>query len=188
MRVFILLGHPDAASLNARIANAYATAAMAAGHEVRRQDIGALAFDPVLRAGYADLPPLEPDLVAAQEALAWCDRFVLIYPMWWGGLPALLKGWIDRVLLPGFAFRYHEGDPWWDRFLTGKTAHIISTSDCPALYARFWYRDADFTMLKRAILGFCGIKTVKTRRIGRVKYLDAALREKLVADIARLAV
>lgn len=187
MRIFILLGHPDTESFNGEIADAYEVAARAAGHEVRRQDVGALAFDPLLPHGYKAPVPLEPDLVAAQENLAWCERFVLVYPMWWGSMPALLKGWFDRVLLPGFAFKYHDADPWWDRYLTGKTAHIIATSDCPALYARFWYRDGDLIGLKRAILGFCGIKTVKTRRIGRVKYLDRAARDKAIEAVAAMA-
>ncbi|MBB5984465.1 NAD(P)H-dependent oxidoreductase [Sphingobium lignivorans] len=187
MRIFILLGHPDAASFNGRIADAYEAAARAAGHEVRRQDVGALAFDPILRRGHRDPPPVEPDVAAAQQALMWCERFVLVYPMWWGGMPALLKGWIDRVLMPGFAFRYHDADPWWDRHLAGRTAHIISTCDCPVLYARWRYRDCDFTGLRHAILGFCGMRTARTKRIGRVKFLDAAAREGALAGVARMA-
>ncbi|WP_443969516.1 NAD(P)H-dependent oxidoreductase [Sphingobium sp. CR28] len=186
MRIFIVLGHPDGESFNAALANAYEAAARAAGHEVRRQDIGALRFDPVLHQGYKDLPPLEPDLAESQASLLWCERLVLIYPMWWGGFPALLKGWLDRVLTPGFAFLYHKKGPGWDRHLSGREAHVISTSDCPALYARLWYRNADFTMLARAILGFCGIRVTQRLRIGRVKFLDAAARDKAIGRVCAM--
>jgi putative NADPH-quinone reductase len=186
MRIFVLMGHPETDSFNGALADAYVAAARRAGHEVRRQDLGRLAFDPVLRGGYADPPPLEPDLIAAQDNLLWCERFMLFYPMWWGGMPALLKGWFDRVLLPSFAFDYHETGSGWDKRLAGRTAQIVSTCDCPVFYARLWYRNSDFTCLKRAILGFCGVKTERILRIGRVKLLDAAARQKAIGKVEAL--
>jgi putative NADPH-quinone reductase len=191
MRIYILLGHPNDTSFNGALADAYEAAAIAAGHEVRRQNLGALHFDAVAAphapgggdAGQAD----NPDLRASQDNLAWCERFVLIYPMWWGHVPALLKGWMEHVLTPGFAFRYHKSDPWWDRLLKGRTAHLIRTSTAPALYARLWYRDCDLVCLKRAVLGYCGVRAVKVRRIGSVGALDATARAKAIDAVARMA-
>ena len=85
---------------------------------------------------------------------------------------SLLKGFIDRVFLPGFAFKYRQGSPWWDKYLTGRSAHVIATMDTPPWYFRLVYKDAGINQIKRTILQYCGISPVKVTRIGRVK--DAA--------------
>ena len=108
-KVLIILGHSQGDSLCAALAKAYQQGAAAAGHEVRLLALGELQFDPLLRHGYGQPQPLEPDLLAAQQAISWAEHLVFAYPIWWGGMPALLKGFIDRVFLPGIAFAY-EGD------------------------------------------------------------------------------
>jgi NAD(P)H dehydrogenase (quinone) len=189
MRIFMLLGHPAATSFNAALADAYETAALAAGHDVRRQNVGALDFDPGALPSAPSAPTGEAmgaDLLASQAHLAWCERFVLIYPMWWGHVPARLKGWMEHVLTPGFAFRYHDQGTGWDSLLSGRTAHLIRTSDAPVFYARLWYRDSDLVCIRRAVLGYCGVKTVRVRRIGRVGAMDAAARARAIAAVARM--
>ncbi len=189
MRIFILLGHPSSQSFNGALADAYAEAARAAGHEVRRQDLGWIDFDPgaIPRATTGDAPPPDAaDLRAAQTNLAWCERFVLVYPMWWGSMPARLKSWFEQVLTPGFAFRYHANDPMWDALLGGREAHILRTSDAPALYARFVYHDCDIVCLRRAILGFCGIRTRRVLRIGGVGRMRPAARKRAIARARRM--
>lgn len=148
--------------------------------------MGELAFDSILWKGGKVAQPLEPDLVQSQQNLDWCERLVLVYPMWWGTFPARLKGWLDRVLEPGFAYRYHDKGPFWDKLLTGRHAHIIRTSDAPSLWVRLVYRDCDLICLRRAVLGFCGIGTRRIWRIGRVKDLDPAGRTKAIAAVARM--
>lgn len=185
MKIYILLGHPDKDSFNGSLANAYEASAKAKGHEVRRQNIGDIKFDPILWKGYKEIQELEPDLLKAQENIKWCDHWVIIYPMWWGSMPALLKGFLDRVLLPGFAFKYHKNDPFWDKYLKGKSAHIIRTSDAPTLWIWWVYRNCDINTLKHATLSFCGIKPVKVSVIGRVRYLSAEQKEKWIKKIQK---
>jgi len=187
MKIYALLGHPDTESFNARILNAYVTAAEACGHEVRVQKLGELQFDPVLWHGYRQKPPLEPDLVAAQENILWCERWVIVYPIWWGTLPALLKGFIDRTLYSGFAYKYHKHDPLWDKLLAGRSAHLITTCDAPSWWIFWRYRNSDLNALKRATLEFCGIKPVRVLRLDRIRFRLPAQEEQLLARVRQLA-
>ena len=104
-RIFVLNGHPAEKSLNRALAEAYASAATAAGHDVRLVHLKDLAFDADFgSAVYKDAKSLEPDLEMFQANVAWSDHIVLTTPMWWGGLPAKLKGLFDRAFMPGWAF------------------------------------------------------------------------------------
>jgi NAD(P)H dehydrogenase (quinone) len=177
MRIYLLLGHPDKDSFCGAIADAYEASAKAAGHEVRRQDLGALSFDPILHHGYKTIQALEPDLVQAQDMLTWCEHWVLVYPMWWGSVPALLKGFFDRVILPGFAFQPHENDPRWDKLLKGRTGHIFRTADGPNIYSLLAYRDSDIATVKNATMQFCGVSPVKVTKFGGVGRASAEKRK-----------
>ncbi len=134
MRILIVQGHPDTESFCSSLARSYQEGAQSAGHECRLLNVGELQFDSNLAHGYRQIQPLEPDLIKAQEWVKWCEHLVVIYPMWWGQMPALLKGFFDRCFLPGFAFKYHANDPFWDRLLKGRSAHMIVTSDAPVFY------------------------------------------------------
>lgn len=184
MNIYILLAHPDKDSFNGRIADAYEKAMLAAGHEVRRQNIGEMQFDPILWKGYGKIQELEPELRLAQEHILWCHKWVIIYPVWWGSVPALFKGFLDRALLPGFAFKYHEKDPFWDGYLGKRSAHVITTSDAPSIWLWWQYSNSDIKAIRKATLEFCGIKPVKVTRIGRMKYLDEQQRNAVIARIA----
>ncbi len=138
MKIYILLAHPNIHSFNGAIADFCEQEAIANGHQVKRQNLGDLRFDPILWKGYNEIQALEPDLQQAQQNLLWCDRWIIVYPVWWGSVPALLKGFLDRVLLPGFAFKYHKKDPFWDKLLQGRSAQLITTSDAPAIW--LWWK------------------------------------------------
>ncbi len=112
---------------------------------------------------------LEPDLLNAWETIQWADHLVWIHPVWWGGLPALMKGFIDRLFSPGLAYKYRENSLWWDKLLKGKTAHIITTIDQPGWYYRLVYGRPSVNQLKKSILEFCGIKPVKVTYLGIVR-------------------
>ena len=104
-RIFILNGHPGPSSITRQAVDRYATAALAEGHVVRLSHLNDLSFDPDRgKAGYANAKPLEPVLEQSLENLEWCSHFVLAFPLWWGGFPAKLKGWIDRVFVNGRTF------------------------------------------------------------------------------------
>jgi len=84
-------------------------------------------------------------------------------------LPAITKGFIDRVFLSGFAFRYWENSVWWDKLLKGKTAHIITTHDQPSVYYWFAFGRSSVNQLKKCTLEFCGIKPVKVTYVGPIR-------------------
>ena len=180
-RILLLLAHPAPSSLCHALAESYRKGAEAAGHEVRFLSLGELAFDPILHDGYNTIQPLEPDLVAAQEAITWAQHLVFVYPNWWGTMPALLKGFFDRVFLPGFAFRYRDDSPFWDRLLTGRSAHLLVTMDTPPWYYRWVFRMPGHNQMKRAILEFSGIKPVKITSFGPVRHATPERREKWLA-------
>lgn len=169
------------------MADAYEKAAVANGHEVRRQNIGSMHFDPVLWKGYREKPPLEPDIKTAQANLLWCEKWVIFYPMWWGSVPAIFKGYLDRVLMPGFAFRYRENSALWDKLLAGRTAEMFSTCDAPVWWVWLQYRNTDVHMMKRAVLGFCGFGPVRHRRFGGLRTSSAEQRDKILQKVAKAA-
>ncbi|RIA46387.1 putative NADPH-quinone reductase [Hephaestia caeni] len=165
MRVLILDGHPDEGRLLSHLLDTY-QAALGAEVEVERIAVRDLAFEPNLRHGYKTVQTLEPDLERVTAAIAACDHLVVGFPMWWGSEPGRLKGLIDRVLLPGFAFRYHQNDPFWDRLLAGRSADTIITTDTPSWYLRFAYGNPVVRRWRGQILGFCGFKPVRILKCG----------------------
>lgn len=188
MKIYILLGHPDKDSLNGVLADAYERAAIEKGHDVRRQNLGEMQFDPILWKGYKTIQELEPDLKTAQENILWCEHWVIFYPIWWGSVPAIFKGFIDRTLYSGFAYKYHEKDPLWDKLLKGRSAQIFTTSDAPWWWIYFAYRSSDINMVKRATLQFCGISPVKTTRFSGVRLSEEKTRLGWIEKVKRSVV
>jgi putative NADPH-quinone reductase len=186
MRIYVLFAHPDTDSFNGRLADAYCAAAMGNGHDVRRQNLFELDFDPILRFGLRRVQPLEDDLITAQANLDWCERLTLFYPVWWGNVPALLKGFFDRTLYSEFTYRHDANDPFWSKLLKGRAAHIVTTSDASATWLRTRYRDSDIYAVRNATLEICGMKPVRVTRIGGVKDLSPAKREKWLTRIASM--
>ena len=184
--ILLILGHPAADSLCAALAQAYAEGARRAGHSVSVLHLRDLRFDPVLHEGYKQIQPLEPDLLAAQAAIRQAQHLVFIYPTWWGGMPALMKGFFDRVFLPGFAFKYREGSPWWDRLLAGRSADVITTMDTPPWFYRLVYGSPGLRQIERTVLRFSGIRPVRITAIGRVKDTPPAWKAKWLARVRRL--
>lgn len=181
-RILVVLGHPNNDSFCGAIAESYIEGAKAAGNEIQLISVGDLSFDPVLHKGYASVQELEPDLAAGQTSIAWAQHMVFVYPIWWGTMPAALKGFIDRVFLPGFAFKYREGSQSWDRLLSGRSAHLLVTMDTPPWYFRWVYRMPGHNQMKRTILEFSGIKPVAISSFGPIKGSDQREREKWLAQ------
>lgn len=181
MKIYLILGHPDKDSFNGALANAFEAGALAYGHDVRRHNLGDLKFDPILWKGYKTIQELEPDLLEAKSNLIWCNHIVIIYPMWWGSVPALLKGFIDRLFHPGFAFKYHDSGPFWDKLLKGRSAYVLCTSDGPWWWLWLKYRNSDKHTLREAILEFCGIGPVDFKRISNVKHLTEQQRKRALS-------
>ncbi len=140
---------------------------------VRRIAVRDLSFNPNLRAGYAADQPWEPDLEMAAAAIDACDHLVVGFPLWWGGEPAVLKGLLDRVILPGFAFKYHRNNPFWDRLLKGRSADVIVTMDTPPWYLRLVYGDPVMRRWRKQVLGFCGFRPIRVHRFGATRRGEA---------------
>lgn len=183
-KVFILLGHTDAGTLAGAFADTYERAAREAGHEVRRQDIADMHFDPVLHEGYKSIQPLEPDLEDFQENVRWCDHFVVIYPTWWSSMPALLKGLFDRAWLPHFAFRYADNGLTWKKLLKGRTARIITSANTLPFVLSFMYGPPT-VVLEGALLRFSGLRARSTV-FGPSERASARTHERWMRKVERL--
>lgn len=186
-RVAIIVGHPAADSWCGALADSYAAAARAGGHEVRMVHLAQLDFDPSLHEGYRQIQALEPDLLAAQATVAWAEHVVIAYPIWWGSVPALLKGFLDRILLPGFAFKYRPGKAFPEQLLRGRSAQLLVSMDTPPWYFRWVYRMPGIVQLKKTTLEFCGIAPVKVAAFGPLISSSSAQRASWLVNAARLA-
>ena len=185
-KILIINGHPNKESFNFGIVEAYKKGTLQSGAEVKEIVIADLQFNPNLQFGYQKRTEQEPDLIESWEKIKWADHLVWIHPVWWGGLPAITKGFIDRLFLPGFAFQYRENSMFWDKLLKGKTAHIITTLDQPSWYYRFVYGRPSVNQLKKSTLEFCGIKPVKVTYIGIIKNSSEDTRKKWLERVEKL--
>ncbi|RZJ10832.1 MAG: flavodoxin family protein [Rubrivivax sp.] len=169
-RILLIQAHPDPAGghLCHALAQAYDAGAREAGHEVRVLDIAQLDF-PLLRSPNdwqkGEVPA---SLRPAQEDIRWASHLVFFFPLWLGDMPALLKGFLEQVARPGFAFDYVEGNPLGRKLLTGRSARVVVTMGMPALVYRWYFRAHSVKSLERNILGFVGIGPVHETLVGGV--------------------
>ncbi|MEU4014655.1 NAD(P)H-dependent oxidoreductase [Microbacterium sp. NPDC028030] len=168
MSTLVIDGHPDAHSLTASLAQRYA-----AGHgDARVLALRDLDFDPHLRFGYRERMTLEPDLVDAKQALHDADSIVVAAPLWWGSVPALLKGFFDRALLPQQEYRYSKlGLP--EGLLPARRGRLLLLADTPWFAVPFTGLPAQ-TQVVRNTLRLCGVSSVRTTRMLGVKGADTA--------------
>ncbi len=185
-KIALIIGHPDKESYNFALAAAYKKGAEKSGAEVREIIIRELDFNPNLQFGYRKRTELEPDLLKAQEILKWADHLVWVYPVWWGSVPAIMKGFLDRVLLPGFAFKKREGSVWWDKFFTGKTSRLICTLDQPTWFYKLVNGAPSHKAMKRLTMNFIGVKSVKITDIGPLRLSKDSFRAKWLAHVEKL--
>ncbi|WP_255170623.1 NAD(P)H-dependent oxidoreductase [Natrononativus amylolyticus] len=171
MNVLVVLGHPRTDSLCGGLAEAYAAGARDAGLEVRALALGECEFDRDVHTECPSDQALEPDLAAAEREIEWADHLVFVYPNWWATMPALLKGFFDRLFRPGFAFSMYEDDEGagHEKLLSGKTAELVVTMDMPPWVYRWIYRQPGTNAVKRGILGYAGVETTRTTEFGPVE-------------------
>src|SRR5690554_6646731 len=169
-KILIIQGHPDRDSFCHALQEAYQNGALQSGAQVRQIHTSELDFNPNLAFGYRKRIPLEPSLQQAQDDILWAEHIVMVYPVWWGMVPAVLKGFIDRVFLPGFAFKKRPNSLWWDKLLKGRTASIISTMDQPPWYYWLVYQRPSHNAIKKLTLEYCGISPVRLTSIGPLKH------------------
>ena len=175
-RIVIIQGHPDAGAPHFchALADAYHDGAVAAGHTVTRIDVARLDF-PLLRSQqdweHGSVPPA---LLPAQQAIDGASHLVLVFPLWLGDMPALLKGFLEQVARPGFAFRAEGGNPFAHKGLAGRSARVIVTMGMPATVYRWYFQAHAIKSLERNILAFVGIRPVRRTLIGMLGKLSAA--------------
>lgn len=186
-KIVIIDGHPDPRedSLCRAAVNAYVSGAASAGHDVRRITIARTDF-PVLRSKQdwenGDLPDA---LREPQEAIAWADHILIVYPLWLGSMPALVKAFFEQVFRPGFAVaRGKRGLT--GGLLGGKSARIVVTMAMPALVYRLFFFSHSLSALKRNILKFAGIGPIRTTLIGSAETLGQTRRERWLRDMETL--
>ena len=187
-KILIVQGHPDSGRphFNHALAEAYADGARAAGHSLRTVDVAALDF-PLLRSKAEwDHGALPAVLVPVQQDIAWAEHLVFFFPLWLGGMPAVLKGLLEQVARPGFALSpFREGSlP--QKLLTGRSARLVVTMGMPALVYRWYFRAHSLKALERNILGFVGIAPIGETLIGSVEGLDEAQRRGWLVKLAAL--
>ncbi len=185
-KILLINGHPNADSFNFALFEAYKKGAILAGADIKEIVIKDLEFNPNLQFGYQKRTELEPDLLNAWEKIKWAEHMVWFHPVWWGGLPAITKGFIDRLFLPGFTFRYKENSVWWDKLLIGKTSRIITTLDQPSWYYRFAFGRPSVNQLKKSTLEFCGVKPVKVTYVGPIRNSKLTTRTKFLEKLELL--
>jgi len=185
-KILVIYGHPNLQSFNHALADAYVQGARNMGFDVTTLILSNLHFDPNLSGGYQKRTELEPDLLDAQQKISQADHLVFVHPVWWGSLPALLKGFIDRTFLPGYAFKYRENSVWWDKLLTGKTARIITTLDQPGWFYRLMFGRPSVNQLKKSTLEFCGIKPVKVTYVAIIRTSTEQKRKQWLTQVEML--
>lgn len=187
MNILLVDGHPDTDRYCSHLLDLY-QAAIPANCEIHRIAVRDMEFNPNLRHGYRKRTDWEPDLAHFAERLDACDHVVFCFPMWWGAEPALLKGLLDRVMLPGFTFSHHDNDTWWDRNMAGRSADVIITMDTPPFALRLLYGNSIIHRWKKQVLEFCGMKPVRILPLGQVKFGGAEKHaDKWAAKIEKLA-
>jgi putative NADPH-quinone reductase len=187
-RIAIIQGHPDPAGghLGHALAAAYARGAAAGGHEVRTIEVARLDF-PVLRTkrdGDEAAPPAA--IRACQETIRWAEHLVILYPLWLGGMPALLKAFLEQTLRPGFAVDRAGGPAAFGTSLAGRSARIVVTMGMPAFVYRCWFGAHGVKSLKRSILGFCGMRPIREMLLGMVEGEDDSRRRRWLARLEAL--
>jgi putative NADPH-quinone reductase len=186
-RILIIQGHPDASSphFGHALAEAYAAAARGAGHNVQTVTVAQLDF-PLLRSKAEwESGPLPPSLKPAQEAIAWSEHLVFFFPLWLGGMPAMLKGFLEQVARPGFALSSMEGKSLPKKLLAGRSARLVVTMGMPAVVYRWIFRAHSIKALERNILGFVGIAPIHESLIGMVEG-EAKGRERWLSRMRQL--
>ena len=167
MRISVILGHPDPGSFNHAIAEAAVEQLLQSGHHVSFHDLYAERFDPILPG--PEIPKgasVDPAIKNHCDEIAAADGIVVVHPNWWGQPPAILKGWVDRVIRPGVAYEFLEGDGGEGvpvGLLRAKSAIVFNTANTPEEREREAFGDPLEALWKSCIFGLCGVSDVRRR-------------------------
>jgi NAD(P)H dehydrogenase (quinone) len=169
--VLVIFGHPAEQSFSDVPAAAYMRGLRAAHAKVETLVLRELRFDPHLRAGFSGAQPLEPDLRSAQSAIECASHVAWFFPTWWAGPPALVKAFVDRTFLPGWAFKY-EGKALPTTLLRGRSSRVVTTMDSPRYWYQLWHRSSVHASFVNATLKYVGFGPVRCTTIYEQKALS----------------
>ena len=186
--ILLILGHPSENSLCKALLDAYQNGAESAGANCKTLYISRLNFDVNLSDGYKkeEAMLLEDDLIESQQLIQWADHVVLAYPNWWGFMPAITKGFIDRIFLPGFAFRNHSGKNFPEKLLKGKSMRLLVTMDTPTLWFYIMYRASQYQILKDIIFGYVGFDPIRFSTFGFIRKSTEKQRNNWLQKVQKL--
>ncbi|AYL95795.1 NAD(P)H-dependent oxidoreductase [Mucilaginibacter celer] len=186
--ILLILGHPSENSFCNALLNAYSAGAESAGATCKIIYISRLNFNVNLADGYktGEAMQLEEDLVTSQQLIQWADHVVLAYPNWWGFMPAITKGFIDRIFLPGFAFKNHSGKIFPEKLLKGKSLRLLVTMDTPKLWFYLIYRASQYQILKDIVFGYVGFDPIRFTTFGFIRKSTDKLRSKWLQKAEQL--
>lgn len=185
-KIAIVVGHARRNTYCEALGGAYLKGAESGGHEARLFVLSHMRFDPILHEGFSREQPLEPDLKAAAEAIKSADHLVLIFPLWLGTLPAILKGFLERLFTPGFAIEKTDDLKGYRPLMKGKSARVIMTMGMPGFVYRWYFGAHALKMLKRNILGFVGFGPVRSSLLGRIEAVSDEKRRQWLMEIEAL--
>jgi NAD(P)H dehydrogenase (quinone) len=189
MNHLIVYCHPNPASFCKAIADTIEKTSLEKGHQTRVRDLYALGFDPKLKP--SDFEAFQAgrvpeDIGKEQQHIAWAETITFVYPIWWTGLPATLKGYIDRVFSYGFAYKYGDRGP--VGLLTGKKVIVFNTSGSPnEIYATNGMHAAIQKTSDVGIFEFCGMEVVRHEFFGAVPFVDDETRRGYLKAIGQIA-
>ncbi|MGE0424717.1 MAG: NAD(P)H-dependent oxidoreductase [Reyranellaceae bacterium] len=185
-RIAIIVGHARRDTYCEALGGAYLRGAQAADHAAELFVLSKMSFDPILHDGFKSVQKLEPDLQAAQDAIGRANHLVLVFPLWMGTMPAILKGFLERVLQPGFAMEADGRDAGYKPLLKGKSARVIITMGTPAPVYRWWFGAHELKALKRNVLGYVGIAPVRSTLLGMVDIATEGMRRQWLDEVEAL--
>ena len=190
MNISVILGHPDKGSFNHAIAGAVVKTLEELWHEVTYHDLYDEEFEPILPAQeIAKDAPLTPFIEEHCAEIAEADGIVIVHPNWWGQPPAILKGWIDRVIRPGVAYEFDEQDSGEGvpaKLLKAKAALVFTTSNTSITREKEVFGDPLETIWKNCVFGLCGIKNVHRRNFGVVITSTREKREQWLEEVREI--
>jgi NAD(P)H dehydrogenase (quinone) len=179
-QIAIVVGHARRDSYCESLGEAYRRGAAAGGHQATLFVTSKMTFDPILHEGFIKIQPLESDLQAAHDAIRDADHLVLIFPLWLGTLPAIFKGFLERVLQPDLVEPSKKGK--FIKIFNGKSARVIMTMGMPGFIYRWYFGAFALRMLKRNILGFIGVSPVRSTIHGMIEAVSQEKRQSWLAD------
>jgi NAD(P)H dehydrogenase (quinone) len=188
MSTLIIYAHPNKKSFNHAILENVMNGLKDANRQFELIDLYTEKFDPIL---VIDEEHKRRDLINDpytadyRNKIEEADKLILIYPIWWFGVPAILKGFFDRVFVSGFAFKYDGKLP--QGLLKNKSAWVIYTIDSPSFYINWFRKNAEWTVVRDAILKFCGIKKIKRTRLTSIKNSTNEKRQQWLQKIYQMA-